>query len=229
MKILALSTSGRLCSVVLMDGETVLSEDSFYHEMELLKRLTQRIENVLAAAGSDLNHVEAYAVDTGPGSFTGVRIGVMTAKALAWARRAPIAGVSSLEALAQEAPPGTTAVACVRARPGHVYWQAFPGQRGTRALSPARLSRLEECALQVGALSPRAITIVHCDLRSSDHDLLVEEIRRHTDAETATIAAPVRALHVGRLALQRLPRSSEDALTLKPTYIAEPDIGPRSN
>ncbi|MBC8104809.1 MAG: tRNA (adenosine(37)-N6)-threonylcarbamoyltransferase complex dimerization subunit type 1 TsaB [Cytophagales bacterium] len=100
MLTLALDTSGDLCSVALFDGDQERATYTFRHERRLSERLPGIIEFVLEDGGSALREVEALAVGLGPGSFTGVRIGVTMAKAFAWAMEKPLVGVSSLQAVA---------------------------------------------------------------------------------------------------------------------------------
>src|SRR5688572_7644865 len=98
--ILALETGSSLASLALMDGLDIVAETAFRHRMVLSRDLMPAIDELLAGAGAAWDDVEAVAVGLGPGSFTGLRIGVVTAKALAWAARRAVLGISSLAALA---------------------------------------------------------------------------------------------------------------------------------
>src|SRR5512138_1272778 len=88
-------------------------------------RLPQALLDLLAASGRGLGDVEGWAVGIGPGSFTGLRIGLATLKGLAYARRRPVAGASSLAAMAlaaaPDAPAGALLVPLLDARKGAVY------------------------------------------------------------------------------------------------------------
>src|SRR5512145_577200 len=104
-------------------------------------RLPQALLDLLAAAGRTLADVDGYAVGLGPGSFTGLRIGLATLKGLAYAQRRPIAGVSSLAAMALAAAPGapegSVLVPLLDARKAEVYagfYRAVPG--GVERLQP---------------------------------------------------------------------------------------------
>jgi tRNA threonylcarbamoyladenosine biosynthesis protein TsaB len=116
-------------------------------------RLPGALSQLLEALGRRLPEVEGYAVGLGPGSFTGLRIGLATWKGLAYANRRPIAGASSLAAMALEAaeaaPPGAVLVPLLDARKGEVYagfYRASPG--GVEAVAP-------EAALSPPALLDR--------------------------------------------------------------------------
>lgn len=99
MLILALDTATEVCGVALAEGETPLveySERGGAHSARLLPLA----EAALAAAGRGRGELAGVAVSVGPGSYTGLRIGLTTAKALAFALGVPAVGVGSLEALA---------------------------------------------------------------------------------------------------------------------------------
>src|SRR5688572_21669057 len=97
--ILAMETGGDLASLALLDGVEVVAERAFRHRMSLSRDLMPALDELRARAGAGWDDVQAVAVGLGPGSYTGLRIGVVTAKALAWASNRPLLGISSLAAL----------------------------------------------------------------------------------------------------------------------------------
>lgn len=99
MLILGMDTSTDACGVAIADGETLLVE---YVERGVVHsaRLLPLVEAALAAAGRDRRELAGVAVTVGPGSYTGLRIGLATAKALGFALGVSTVGVTSLEALA---------------------------------------------------------------------------------------------------------------------------------
>lgn len=103
MKTLALETSAKACSVALMEGDTLLAQTmqnaGFTHSRTLMPML----DALLKGAGCTIQDVDKIAVAIGPGSFTGLRIGLATAKGLAFAADKPLVGVSSLLAMAHQA------------------------------------------------------------------------------------------------------------------------------
>lgn len=120
MRILALDTSTPTTTCALLDDGQVLWERSF----------TEKAGDVLPAALGDLAQVSGIAVGLGPGSFTGLRVGLAAAKAIAYARRLPIAGASSLRAIALEERGAVWAA--TEARRGELFVQQFEDgeQRG---------------------------------------------------------------------------------------------------
>lgn len=100
MKILGLDTSTSVASVALMSDEKLISEFTINDKKTHSQKLMLMIEMLFDMADFDIEDIDAIAVGVGPGSFTGLRIGVSTAKALAHGLNKPVIEVSSLEALA---------------------------------------------------------------------------------------------------------------------------------
>jgi tRNA threonylcarbamoyladenosine biosynthesis protein TsaB len=139
--ILALDTSGMELVVALVDGgDTVAGQ-----VLAGPKHQDQVIEVISAVAADRLAGLEALAVGRGPGSHTGLRVGLATASGMAFARRLPIYPLSSLAIAAQRAPSQAARVlAAVAAGRGRVYAQPFERtDRGLRAVAERRLDTVE--------------------------------------------------------------------------------------
>lgn len=104
MKLLTVDTSTSTCSVALTVGERLVAESLLDTERTLSERLLATVDTVLRDAGLLLSDLDGFGVALGPGSFTGVRIGVSTVKGLALATGKPVAGFSSLAMLALNLP-----------------------------------------------------------------------------------------------------------------------------
>jgi tRNA threonylcarbamoyladenosine biosynthesis protein TsaB len=89
--------------VGLVDGERVLADASFPARTDTLEQIVANIDEVLKGAGLTLNDVQGIGVGLGPGSWTGIRVGVTVGKMLAFSTGKPVAGISTLEALAYAA------------------------------------------------------------------------------------------------------------------------------
>lgn len=123
MKILALDTSTENCSVALwLDGEVVSREVLAGQQHSQL--LLPMVQELLSQAGLMLNQLDGIAFGEGPGSFTGLRIGCGVAQGLAFGAGLPVAGISTLLALAA-ASTGERVIACLDARIGEVYHAAY--------------------------------------------------------------------------------------------------------
>ena len=148
MNILALDTAAADCAVCIADGDgRVVARSVETIGKGHAERLMPQVDLVFRDAGMRPVDIGRIAVNVGPGSFTGIRVGVATARALALAVGAESVGVSALHALAfqhRERQPGLPLLAAIDARRDEVYAQAFDA--GGPALS-------EAMALPVGALA----------------------------------------------------------------------------
>ena len=146
MKVLALETSAKSVSVAVTEDGKVLA--SSYQNIGLTHSVTLMplLDGMLKNAGLSLADMELLAVAAGPGSFTGLRIGVSALKGLAWAEDKPCCGVSTLEAMAQNARTFDGTVVCAMgARRSQVYNALFRWEGGALLrLRPDRAIGLEE-------------------------------------------------------------------------------------
>src|SRR6516165_6421053 len=125
MIVLGLDTCLAACSVAVSEGARVLAYASETMARGHQERLAPMAERVMAEAGLDFQQLERIGVTVGPGSFTGLRVGLAFAKGLGLALGKPCVGVGTLEALAASEPgPGLT-VAAIDAKRHQVYLQAF--------------------------------------------------------------------------------------------------------
>ncbi|WP_061709427.1 tRNA (adenosine(37)-N6)-threonylcarbamoyltransferase complex dimerization subunit type 1 TsaB [Pseudenterobacter timonensis] len=127
MRILAIDTATEACSVALWDNG-----DLFAHFEECPREHTQRIlplvKTILDQGNTSLSQLDALAFGRGPGSFTGVRIGIGIAQGLALGAALPMIGVSTLATMAQGAfrkTGATRVLAAIDARMGEVYWAEY--------------------------------------------------------------------------------------------------------
>ncbi|MBR2869259.1 MAG: tRNA (adenosine(37)-N6)-threonylcarbamoyltransferase complex dimerization subunit type 1 TsaB [Clostridia bacterium] len=100
MKILSFDSSAKTASVAVTDGETILSECFVNAGLTHSRTLMPMVDNALKQADMKIEEIDAFSVNSGPGSFTGIRIGVSAVKGLALANGKPCAGISTLEAIA---------------------------------------------------------------------------------------------------------------------------------
>lgn len=123
MKILAVDTATKSCSVALTEDDAVLAETTTHSGQTHSRHLLNIVDAVIARAGLTLNQIDGFAVSIGPGSFTGLRIGISTVKGLAYGRGRPVVGVSSLEALSRQCPQTPQQIcAMIDARKQEVYF-----------------------------------------------------------------------------------------------------------
>lgn len=149
-KILAIDTATEACSVALLVGDKLYSR-SEVAPRDHTKKILPMVDEVLKEAGLTLQELDALAFGRGPGSFTGVRIGIGIAQGLAFGADLPMIGVSTLAAMAQGAyrTQGATHVACaIDARMSEVYWGRY-----ARQTDGTWLTVDEECVIPPQALT----------------------------------------------------------------------------
>ncbi len=151
MLILAMESSAKSASAALVRDGALLAQSFSCSGLTHSRTLLPMAEGVLDAAGVKIADVDCLAVAQGPGSFTGIRIGVSAVKGLAWAAEKPAVGVSTLEAMAYHglaAGEGALVCCCMDARRAQIYNALFE-IRGGR---PERL--LPDRAIAIETLLP---------------------------------------------------------------------------
>ena len=221
---LGIETSSPLFSVAVSDGEKILSCLQGEGQGRPSSLLTDLIQQALGQAGMELAKTDALTVSAGPGSFTGLRVGVMTVKTLAWALRKPVQPVSSLEVIAQNlAASPRDVLVFVDARKGHVYSALFsPGGDGQLARSTEDELLTPEQAL---ARIRGAATIVGDGLKKFGQTV-AEATGKKLEPAPADLWYP-RADNVCRLAACQWPEGKVDdphRLVPKYLYSKESDI-----
>jgi len=137
VKILTIDTSSNCSSVALSNGATLLGEYILGEDRSSSGRLPEAIDKLLAAAGLSPDDLDALATSLGPGSFTGVRVGIATVKGLALATGTPTVGFSSLAMLAMNLPHCALQVAPLfDARKSEVYAGLYRCTDAPEALRP---------------------------------------------------------------------------------------------
>ncbi len=212
MLVLAIDTAGVDCSAALFDSATgqVLSAVSEMIGKGHAERLMAVIDEALSQAGRQLSEVGRIAVVTGPGSFTGIRVGVAAARGLSLALGAECVGVTTLESIAAkhiESEPSRPVVVAMDAKRGELYVQPFAAD-GSSLGDPAAVSPSEAAGL-VASLS----AVV---LGSGRHIVLNETLD----------SAAVDRFDISTVA--RLGAAKSSAATKpKPLYLRGPDAKPQ--
>jgi tRNA threonylcarbamoyladenosine biosynthesis protein TsaB len=228
MLILAVETSADLCSLAVRDESGTLVERAFRHRMHLLERLIGDVDAALTDAGTTLAQIEGLAAGLGPGSFTGVRVGVMAVKTWAATLQKPVCGVTALEAVAEEYAAVSEAqiVPIIRARPGTVYTQIF--QRVADSLqaqsAPQTLTVPQLISVLSGQRERRCLLCGDGLIRHGE--ALEAGLREAGVSATFGRADAPRAAVIATMAEARLRAGqSDDPLSLVPFYLAPPPIG----
>lgn len=164
MKLLSLECSAGPASVAVSEGGRILAECYTNVKLTHSETLLPMVQNALSSARIGMGEIDGFAVACGPGSFTGVRIGVAALKGMAWAAEKPCAAVSSLEGMAilQSGCKGVI-VAAMDARCHQVYNALFYADgEGVCRLTPDRALLLEELSAELAAGAYGAADFIFC-------------------------------------------------------------------
>jgi tRNA threonylcarbamoyladenosine biosynthesis protein TsaB len=220
MRLLALDTATEACGIALLADGQVKVELNLSHGQTHAKHLMSGVEAVLNMAAVPLNDVDGFAVTRGPGSFTGLRIGISTVKGLSLAGDKPVVGVSSLEVLAHQADDSQEWICpMIDARRREVYWSLYRRYRG-------ELGQVE--AEQVGSAAVAAEKIKGpCRFIGSGalaYRPLIEEKVNHFAHWGSGHADAINIGWVARLAWERFSQGNlDDVGDLGPVYLRKSD------
>ena len=224
MRILAIETATPAGSVALLDGHQIVREVTEHVPQRHLEWLAPAIAAILESSGWRPEEVEGVAVSLGPGLFTGLRIGIATAAAWAYARGVPVVGVSTLEVVAAgTVAAGATGLICpvLDARRGEVAFALFEWK-------PLAMRVLSDTIGPVSTLLQRMPEGRSVTFTGDGVPRILDAIR----SRPLTVIAPEgswhpRATFVGAVALGRLAHGDrDDPYLLRPVYARGAGITP---
>jgi tRNA threonylcarbamoyladenosine biosynthesis protein TsaB len=220
MRILAVDTSTRSCSVAVVSGSDLLAEITSGNGQTHSRHLMAMIDSALELAGLNLSMTDGLAFTSGPGSFTGLRIGISTMLGLGAATGKSIAGISGLDALAmQAAAPDITICPLIDGRRNEVYcaryrWvnDALVKEMAEQVLSPElAIAGMETPALFAGNGAQLYQALIR--------DRLGDRARFALNCQNT-----LRASTVAWISMKRFETGDvDDIFRFKPMYVRRPD------
>lgn len=210
MKILAIDTSNNTMSVAIIDGDNVLGEMTSNVKKNHSVRLMPSIDNLCKECGLKSNDIEKVVVANGPGSYTGVRIGVTIAKTIAWSLNIPVTAVSSLEVLAANVKDNKYIVPIFDARRGQVYTGLY---KKNKMIKEDRIVMLEVWLEELSLLNDEVIFV------GSDITLHKDMIREKLSEKALFADVSLHNPRASELALLGKDRENVDTHKLVPNYI----------
>jgi tRNA threonylcarbamoyl adenosine modification protein YeaZ len=209
--LLALDTATPAVTVALHDGRSVLAESSQIDARRHGELLLPAVDRVLAAGGAQLDAVTGIVVGVGPGPYTGLRVGLVTAETFASVLGVPVYGLCTLDGLAYASEIDGPFVVATDARRKEVYWARYADRR-TRVGEPS-VDRPAEIAEQVAGLpAVGAGARLYPDSFGGEAGARTR-VRGPEHQSAAALAA---------LAAERLERGAE-FLPARPLYLRRPD------
>ena len=234
MLILAIDTSTRTGSAAFLHDRTVLAEVSGYEETAYSSRLFRDVEELKTRVEFGLDEVDLFAVAAGPGSFTGLRVGLTAAKAWAEVYQKPIAGISGLEAIASEFQTGGTLsittgpryiVSFLDGRRGQIFGAVYQSEPG--AARPLALAGDESVLLPIEFLETVKDTARSSSLHfvSPTPEAIPPKLLNEffSDANVVPVSASL-APAIGRLGFERALRGEvADPVRVDANYVRRSD------
>lgn len=241
-RVLVLDTSSAVATVGLCEGLETKIELALCSGISHSEQLLVQIRHCMNTVGWSFDDLDAIVIGTGPGLFTGLRVGVATAQGLAFASQCPLIGVDSLEARALTAPANASLIAvCMDARKKELYYALFRRTMGALdTCSPVLEPHLERVGV-TSLLSPERICDVLKPLNEPVlflgngfdlyKDFFVEALQGHCQVPTSEHFAKLQVSALASLALRDYDMSKNyESWLVEPQYIrpseAEWKIGP---
>lgn len=215
MLMLALESSAKAASAAVFEGEKLLAVTVENSGLTHSRTLLPMAEGLLKNLDRSVRELDAVAVAHGPGSFTGLRIGMAEAKGLCWALDIPAVGVSTLEAMAWGGPDmeGTMLCCAMDARRGQVYNALFTIENGR----PRRLT--EDRAIALRELEPKLISYKkNWVLLGDGAELCYNQLDRER-LSLFLAPEPLRVQNARGVGLAALKREPRPAAELLPVYL----------
>lgn len=220
MRILAVDTASRTCSAAVIKDRAILAEINESSGETHSRHLMKIIDHVLDLSGCSMQDLDGFAVSKGPGSFTGLRIGISTVKGLSFATGKPIVGISAFDALAFQFgyPPILIAV-WLDARKNEVYFAEYRYEKQT-------IKKISED--QVGPPERAIEGVIEPCLFMGDGAVKYRDMIHKTVGDLAVFTRSdqntIRASAVGLLSVDRFEaRQVENLDIFAPFYIRKPD------
>ena len=226
MRVLAIDTSSNVATVAVMEDELLLGEYILNHKKTHSQKIMTMIEQILSELELTVQDIDIFAAAIGPGSFTGLRIGVATVKALAHATGKPVVSVGTLEALAYNVPYAEHIIVPIMdARRDNVFTASYIWDEGFKEIGEPEAISIDECLESCGEFLD---TIFVGDGVKVHRDYIKEKLGDNMGVLNS------RASSVAALALDKAKSGeTQSYLEMKPYYIrksqAERELEEREN
>ena len=214
MLTLALDTATRVCTVGLVQDGHVLAEYDISVGLTHSEGLMPQLDQMFARTGIKKENIDRIAVSIGPGSFTGLRIGLAAAEAMAYAWQCWICGVNTLEAMAYNIPvEGVVLVPVLDAQKGNFYAAFYEWTDGElRKVRPVEMADRETLLQQLQACGKPVLLMGECE------KLMKKELPDGISVAPEQVRLP-KASSVALAAEDTELLTGEDVFTLRPYYI----------
>lgn len=219
MYVLGIDTATMVCSIGLVDQERMVAEMTLHTRKTHSERLLPMIQQLLADAELTPQALQGIAVSIGPGSFTGLRIGITTAKSMAFALKVPVIGIPTLDALAAQFPYSRHLICpIIDAQKGNVYTALYRVDEGyPQRINEYRVISLDDLVEQLYASGQPVIITGEISEFPTQMQKVADQPQLHL---APALHCMPRGSVIAALGLRELlAGAGEDPATLTPFYI----------
>jgi len=212
MKILSVETSGKVCAVALTEDNNLIKEEIIEDENTHSVKLMPLVDKLLKETNTNINDIDLFACDIGPGSFTGIRIGVSTIKAFLDVTNKKAVGVSSLEILAESVKDGIVC-SLIDAKNQNVYCGIFEKDKNEcKQIEELKFDNINNIINSVKNINKKIIFVGDGSIAYKD---MIE-----CELENAKILedSKLNARNIGQIAFRK-KEQAVDTHNLKPIYL----------
>lgn len=219
MKVLAIDTSTMMATCAVLDEERLLGEFSLNQDMSHSENLIPMVKEIMDNLKLEISDIDLFAASIGPGSFTGLRIGIATVKSLAHVLDKPVVGISTLEGLAFNIVHSGIIVPMIDARRNRVYTAIYKkdGQRLKSLLDPTTMDIDELLELLD---KEHTNIVVNGNAASLYRDKIKDKLKDRVEFAPISLNSP-RAASIAELALIKKDEIEHNYYNLVPIYLKE--------
>jgi len=213
MKILSIETSGKICAVALTEDNNLIKEEIIKDENTHSVKLMPLVDKLLKETNTNINDIDLFACDIGPGSFTGIRIGVSTIKAFLDVTNKKAVGVTSLEILAEDVQEEGIICSLIDAKNQNVYCGIFEkNQEECIQIGELKFDNINNIINFVKNINKKTIFVGDGSIAHKD------VIECELDSAKVIEDSLLNARNIGKIAFRKKEQAVETNL-LKPVYL----------
>lgn len=216
MKILSIETSGKVCAVALTEDENLIKEEILEDENTHSVKLMPLVDKLLKETNHNITDIDLFACDIGPGSFTGIRIGVSTVKAFIDVTNKKAIGATSLEILAQNVKEDGIICTLIDAKNSNVYFGMF--EKSGDICKPIEEFRFDNINNIINLVKNKNKKIFFVGNGSTAYKDMIESELKNATVLLRKEENELNARNIGKIAFQN-KNQAVDTNNLKPIYL----------
>lgn len=216
MKILSIETSSKVCAVALLENEKLIKEEIIEDENTHSVKLMPLVDKLLNETNTKISDVDLFACDVGPGSFTGIRIGISTIKAFLDVTGKTAVGITSLETLAYNIETDDIVCSLVDAKNNNVYCGFYKKENGIyKQIEDLRFDNINNIIDLAKTKNKKIIFVGNGSIAYKD---VIESEMKNAEFISDDLRNKLNARNIALAALKK-KEEAVDSNNLKPVYL----------